>query len=490
MIRRIFLIARRELLAFVTAWGFWVSLLVMPAIISASVIIPGLIERSQPTRYYAVIADDPKLDGAFEKGLVSARSDAFETAVRTAAGVRGADAETVKRALDAFHAASTPEAGLAAAGQVLGFPDVSAFQLRRFPMARVDPPAREPEALRPYLLGRATVATPEGPRPLYAAVFLRRDAQGGVAVDYWSTALTNRTLIDLTQRGMRDLMRAEALDAAGAPQEAVAHAEALQPKLTELTPQREAGKAKVTLADRVPYFMGAAMAFLLWMVIFSGASFLLTSIIEEKSSKILEALLASARYHEILVGKLLGVAGVSASLTLVWIGFAALGLNAAAHSGVPIPREVIKAILDPALLIPFTTYAVLGYLMFGAVYLAVGSLCETMQEAQTMLMPMMVVTMPPLFMLSIAINSPDAPALRIMSWIPFYTPFLMMMRLPAGVPLYEIVGTILVLAAFLVAVLMTAGGVFRAGVIGGAKAESLKRLFSRRRRVAGVQAAE
>ncbi len=483
--RRIYLIARREYLAFVTAWGFWVSLLLVPFFISVSVIAPVLAERAQPTRYYAVITDDPTLEAAFEEGLSSGRRDAFEGVVRSAASVRGADAETERRALAAYAAADSPEAGLAAAADVLGLPGADAFQLPQFRMVRVEPPATDAEALRPYLLGDATVDTPEGPRALHAAVYLRRNGAGGVAVDYWSAALTDRTLVNVVERAMRDLVRAEALDAAGVPREAVERASALEPAITELNPERATAEAEVTLADRLPYFMGVAMGFFLWMVVFSVVNILLTSIIEEKGNKILEALLASARYHEILTGKLLGVAGVSATLLLVWGSFAGAGLLATAGSGAPLPVEVIAELMDPALLVPFAAYFILGYLMFGAIFLAIGSLCETIQEAQTLMTPMVFVLMVPMLMLPVALRSPDAPILAVLSWVPLYTPFLMMVRLPTGPPLAEIAGTSLVLAAFVVAVLWAAGGVFRAGVIGRADPESIKRLLGRLARRGG-----
>jgi ABC-2 type transport system permease protein len=278
---------------------------------------------------------------------------------------------------------------------------------------------------------------------------------------------------------MRDLMREEALSAAGVASEAVRRANAMAPRMTEFNPEREAAEAEVTLADRLPFFMGVAMGFVLWTVVFSVVNVLLTSVIEEKGAKILEALLASARYHEILAGKLLGVAGVSATLMGVWGLFAAASLISASQSGAALPTQALDALLDPALLLPFAGYFILGYLMFGAIFLAVGSLCETIQEAQTLMTPMIFILMVPMFMLPVMFRSPDAPILVAMSWIPLYTPFLMMIRLPTDPPLIEIVGTTLVLLVTTVLIVWGAGGVFRAGVIGRAGPDGLKRIVGR-----------
>jgi ABC-2 type transport system permease protein len=483
--RRIYLIARREYLAFVTAWGFWASLVILPFFIGLSVIVPAVAERAAPTRYYAVIAADPALEAAFEQGLDRGRIDIAEGAVRAAAQIRGADEQTERRAVEALRVAPDVDSGVAAAVRELGLPSQAAIELPQSKLQRIDPPVDTAEGLRPYLAGDAEIDTPEGPRPLYAAVFLRRAADGTAEVDYWSAALNDRTLRDIAERSMRELMREEALAAAGVPMEAVERANAQAPRVVEFNPARSGESAEVTLADRMPFMVSMGLGFALWIVIFSVVNVLLTGVIEEKGAKILEALLSSARYHEILIGKLLGVAAVSATLLAVWGLFAAAGLISAARSGAPLPMEALQTLLDPGLLLPFVGYFVLGYLMYGAIFLAVGSLCETIQEAQTLMTPMIFVLMAPMLMLPVIIRAPDAPLVTVMSWVPLYTPFLMMMRLYSEPPLYEVIGTTLLLIVTTVAILWGAGGVFRAGVIGRASPESVKRFFGKLARRGG-----
>ena len=477
--RRVYLVARREYLSYVTAWGFWLSLLMVPMFMSIGLLAPVLAERAAPTRYYAVIADSAELDAAFEAGLTRASREALEAMVRDAAQRRGADDATRARALAAYRDAETGEEGLDAAAEVLGLPSGATIRTREFKYERVGAPSTDPDALRPYLLGEATVATPEGPKPLHAALFLGRDADGTVRVDYWSAALTDSTLLNVVETTMRDVMRADALAAAGVSVDAVDRADALTPRLTEYNPERAAADAEVTLSDRLPIVVGVGMGAVLWMVVFSVVNILLTGVIEEKGAKILEALLASARYHEILAGKLLGVAAVSATLLGVWGGSALIVFTALANAGAPVPDGLLGTLFDPGLLIPFVLYFVLGYLMYGAIFLAIGSLCETIQEAQTLMTPMMFVIMGPMLLAPVVIRAPDAPIATVMSWAPLYTPFLMMVRLPSGPPLYEVVGTSIVLAASTVLILWAAGGVFRAGVVGGARPGALKAMIGR-----------
>ena len=82
---------------------------------------------------------------------------------------------------------------------------------------------------------------------------------------------------------------------------------------------------EVTDADKIPLFVSLFTALGLWVIIFSVVNMLLSAMIEEKGNKILEMMLASTRHHEILTGKLLGVAAVSATLLVVWGGMDLLG---------------------------------------------------------------------------------------------------------------------------------------------------------------------
>ena len=137
---------------------------------------------------------------------------------------------------------------------------------------------------------------------------------------------------------------------------------------------------------------------------------------------------------------------MSATLLVVWGGMALLGTfgvqQVAASADLPI-AEILAAVLDPGLLLPALGYFIIGYLMYGAVFLAIGSLCETLQDAQTLMSPMMLIMMVPLFLVMMAIDSPDSPIVAIASWVPLWTPFIMLARLPQDVGMFDIIGTTL-----------------------------------------------
>lgn len=478
--RHIYLIARREYLSYVATVGFWISLGLVPIFMAAGFTIPALIERAQPTAYFAVIADEPALAAAIDQRMAEERRDRWRQAIGALARVRGDRAAALK----AFDAAA-PGEEVAAAVAALGLPGEAAagLEVARAKQVRVPAPATTPEALRPYLMGDKTIDTPEGPRALHAAAFLTRKADGGVAIDYWSANLTETELLALIRSAVRAEMREAALTAAGVSAEAVRDADKLSPTVTELTPERAATEAEVTLSDRMPYLVATMLGIGLWVVIFSVVNMLLTSTIEEKANKILETLLSTARLYEILTGKLLGVALVSATLLSVW-GLAGLAVMAAArNAGGGLPPEMMSAVLDPGLLIPFAGYFIVGYLMYGSIFLAVGSLCETIQEAQTLMSPMIILLMGPMLVLPMALNAPNSPVVTAVSWVPLYTPFVMLIRLPSEPAFLEVLGTTVLTLATTIGVLWAAGGIFRAGVVGRAGPDAVKkaviRLFRR-----------
>jgi len=421
--REIYLIARREYLAYVAAWGFWLSLLTAPLLLTLFAVGPMLAGQAEPTRALAVIAADPK------------------------------DAEAIAASF-------------------------AARSMEIMPRYVVVPaPAATPRDIAPWLTGYKNVAVEGQARPLFAALFVKREGET-VSIDYWSTNLTDRSAADRAVRAVSGRMRADALSARGLDAAETSRIETLAPALAQFDPRGAPGAA-VTDRDRAPYIVGMVLSFVLWSAVMGVANMLLTGVIEEKSNKILDSLLTSASPLQILVGKLLGVAAVSFTLFGVWgvLGGGALGV--ASQAGVAV--DLAQAALNPSLIGAFAIFFLGGYLIYGALFLALGSLCDTLQESQSLLGPVfLVLTLPILFLIP-AFQNPHAPLVVGASWFPLFTPFVMMMRAPAGLGPAEFFGPMLLMIATVALVLVVAARVFHAGVVNQASAASLRRrLFNRK----------
>ena len=131
------------------------------------------------------------------------------------------------------------------------------------------------------------------------------------------------------------------------------------------------------------------------------------------------------------------------------------------------------------LLIPALLSFVLGYLMYGAIFLALGSLCDTIQEAQTLMTPLIVLLMVPMFMITVAISDPQSPLIAVMSWVPVFTPFLLILRIPSVLPLWEITGLLVLMIASSLLVLGLAARVYRAGAVHGAGVGDVGKMFAK-----------
>ena len=205
------------------------------------------------------------------------------------------------------------------------------------------------------------------------------------------------------------------------------------------------------------------------------ANMLLTGVIEEKSNKILDSLLTSATPLQILIGKLCGVAAVSFTLFGFWalIGGTAMSLASRGQTGMM--ASLAHAAFDPGLIGMFAVLFIGGYLIYGAIFLGLGALCDTLQEAQSLLGPVVLLLTLPILLLGPAFTNPNAPLVAGASWFPLFTPFVMMMRAPAGLSPGEIAGVFALLAVTVAVVLTVAARVFHAGVVNQASAASIRR---------------
>jgi ABC-2 type transport system permease protein len=201
-------------------------------------------------------------------------------------------------------------------------------------------------------------------------------------------------------------------------------------------------------------------------VILSGAGIVLNSVVEDTSSRVLEVLLASASTTEIMGGKILGVAAVTFSVLAIWLtlGTAMLVTNAPGLS-----EDLVAILATKGLAYYFGFYLVGGYLIYACVFTAIGAFCETTREAQTLVGPMMLILSIPMIFMSQSITHPDMPIIKILCWVPPFTPFMMMVRAASGPTLFELVGTGLGMAAFIAITLWLSGKAFRAGALSTSK---------------------
>ncbi|MEM0986209.1 MAG: ABC transporter permease [Pseudomonadota bacterium] len=465
MMRSIYLVARRDYLGYVTAWGFWLGLLLTPFFLSLGIIGPALAASQTPERYYVVVDPDGALGPAMDEKTLDLKIDVIEAQIMALGALTGDGRKTAAT----FETAARESGDLAAALTAAGIdPETSNIEIPDDDFIRVEAPATTIDGLRPWLLGERLLDTPNGERPLFAALIKTDEG-----IEYWSENVTIGTVKNIAERAAISLARTAVFTAQEVPFSILDDVRAATPEILERKVREDAAQAaEVTAADIAPTVVSVAIAFTLWMLIFSVVNYLLMGTIEERSNKIFDTLLTSVKLPHLLAGKLLAVLAVSLTLMVFWAGG---GIGAMTYAGSALPPDmsemiaaVTAAVLKPGILIPALLSFLLGYLMYGAVFLAIGSLCDTVQEAQTLMSPMLVLLMVPLFMVFIAVSDPTSPVLAVMAWIPVFTPFLLILRAPLEPSLWEVLGQLSLMAVATAAILWAAARIYRAGAVHGA----------------------
>jgi ABC-2 type transport system permease protein len=444
--KRILLIARREYLAYARTVGFWLSLLAFPLFAVLGGAVPILMKTSEPIRTVAVIEQ-----GVEARGMSAAIRDTLATDARRRQERTEEAQEKAARAGGQVSPASTALRSLA--GPVLRLVDTPAD------IATATPGPAQDAAVRRHLDRDA----PEDQK-LSAVIFLTRQ-DGKPAARIWTARASDDSIESFVRRALKDFNRKAVFAEAGIDPSVVERTEDFRATVTAFSPRAASG-GQVSFKDKLPGIIGLIGGFLLWSLIITGASILLNSVMEEKSNKILEVLLSSASATEILAGKVLGVALLTLTVMAAWGGIGAFGLISAAPAQA---AQVLEILWSGGMLAWFAAFMVGGYLMYAVLFAAIGAFCDTPRDAQTLMGPIMMVLVVPIITMQMALTSPDAPLVRILSWIPPFTPFLMMARMPSHPPLYESLGALAAMFAFALLMVWVAGRAFRAGALSDVK---------------------
>ncbi len=211
-----------------------------------------------------------------------------------------------------------------------------------------------------------------------------------------------------------------------------------------------------------------AFMFLMFMGTFGISQSLLTSLIEEKSTRVVEVLLSAVSPLQLMAGKILGLVGVGLLLLTIWGATAYLGARSQDMAYLVTEMNLFYALI----------YFIPGFLMFAALLGGIGAACNTLKEAQSMTFPVSLVTIIPMILWFPLVEHPQSPLSVSLSFVPLITPFVMILRLSAdpGTPLWQILATQALLWVTVVAMIWLAAKIFRVGVLMYGKPPTLREL--------------
>ena len=215
----------------------------------------------------------------------------------------------------------------------------------------------------------------------------------------------------------------------------------------------------------VPFFF----MYLIFMGIVGTGQHMISSVIEEKTSRVIEVLLSALSPFQLMAGKILGLGGIGLTVVGLWAVAAYItarwqGLN------IDVTTEFV---------LYFVIYYILGFLLITSLLTAVGSICNTIKETQGLMMPIMMVFIIPLLAWFKVVRDPNGLMSRVFSFLPPLTPMVMILRLSSGSDIWkvEIFASIVLLAVTVLAAMWAAAKVFRTGILMYGKRLGLREVY-------------
>ncbi len=256
----------------------------------------------------------------------------------------------------------------------------------------------------------------------------------------------------------------------------------------------DTGEAKKSSSD-IASLAGYVMAFLMYMFVFIYGSFIMQSVLSEKTSKIVEVIVSSVKPFHLMIGKVLANAAVALTQFAIWVVLIATftfllssffnydpgaaqqqmvqeQLGAADVGAEDLPPELVANILDVFAALPvgqiltlFIFYFLGGFLLYGALFAAVGSAVDSLQEAQQFMLPVSLPIILSLLLMGVALQNPNGATAVSLSMIPFTSPIIMLARVPFEVPVWQIVLSLLCLVGGFLLTIWFAGRIYRVGIL-------------------------
>jgi len=317
----------------------------------------------------------------------------------------------------------------------------------------LDPEAdieEEKVALRtgPDAGGRLAIVVVDG-----NAVERAEGEQGYGAFDFFVRPKLDGRIVDDIRDAARESIREQRIRAAGLdPADIDALTRVSNPRAVEVTEQGER-----TSLGELQMMLPFAFMFLIFIPTMMGGQFLLTTTVEEKSSRVVEILLAAVSPMQLMTGKILGQLGVGLVILGIYGGLAIAALVAFSFTH----------LIDALTLVYVFVFFLIAYFLIASLLAAVGSAVNDMREAQSLQTPVMMLLMIPYILWMPITRSPNSTFSTVVSFVPLVNPFAMMLRVSSTEPppAWQVLLSIAIGVASVYVALWAAAKIFRVGLL-------------------------
>lgn len=311
------------------------------------------------------------------------------------------------------------------------------------------------------------------------------------------------TLSSHIEREMKQVVEHQKLLASGIDPALV---KASQTNINVATIRMDEESGEKTSYAELEYIIGFILAVIIYFAVFLFSNQVLRGVIEEKTNRIIEVIISSVKPFELMMGKIVGIALVGLTQFLLWIVLTfgiylaasgiILGPEIMSPSGTVMTEQIsqitettqgqdimleavnmVQSINFSAILWSFLFYFVFGYLLYAAMFAAIGGMVDNETDSNQF---STVVSIPLIIALVCAtamINNPDSSLGIWLSMIPFTSPISMMIRIPFGVPYWQVIVSLLILIITFIIITWIASKIYRTGILMYGKKPSLKEIW-------------
>lgn len=255
----------------------------------------------------------------------------------------------------------------------------------------------------------------------------------------------------------------------------------------------------------VKLVFGGAAGYLLFMFIIIYGNMIMRSVIEEKTSRIIEVIISSVKPIQLMLGKIIGTSLAGITQFVIWLVLGSVlmlivstvfGLDLAQMQS-PQQQMVQQAMENPEmnmqvqdvvtaffnmpianLIIAFILFFICGYLLYSSLYAAIGAAVDNETDTQQFLLPVMMPLILAVYIgIFTVIEDPHGTVSTVFSFIPFTSPVVMLMRIPFGVPIWQQIVSLLLLIGTFIFIVWFAAKIYRVGILMYGKKPSYKELI-------------
>jgi ABC-2 type transport system permease protein len=297
---------------------------------------------------------------------------------------------------------------------------------------------------------------------------------GTAAAQFHAKSMHALTLLGPIERAVSDAIIARRLSAEGKRAGAMKNVLKLaQVQLVNPSSEKEEDPSETNIAIAII----AGMVLYMTLIVYGMST--MHSVMEEKSTRMIEILVSSIKPVDLLTGKILSVGAVALTQYLVWaVTVGVLFASAASFTAYVRPGAAVPSIsLSPMLLVYLVVFFLAGYFLYSALYAAAGAIVSNDEEARNAQMPLTLLILCSFMLFNVILNNPNSTISVILSMTPFLSPILMTLRVAMETPpLWQIVLALGFSTVTTVYVIRISAKIYRVGILMYGKRPSIKEM--------------